>query len=441
MQKKIEQHIVQRQLFNKTDKLLLAFSGGVDSMVLAHILHHLGYQFELAHCNFKLRGQESEEDTAFCEAFAKTISTNIHIQYFDTKTFAKAHKLSTQMAARTLRYNWFNELREQNQFKFILTAHHANDTIETVFVNIVRGTGINGLQGIPEKQEYLIRPMLCASKQEILTYAKLHHINYREDSSNVEVKYKRNFIRHHIVPQLKVLNPAIEETLLTSIQFFKQSAEIVKHFAQDKFFDICKEEEDTLYIHIQALLNEPFKDTLLFEWLFNKGFKTHQIQQLIHSLLCHRLSGKQFTSSTHHIVIDREFMIVKPLLNKIEKEYIINSITDTQHLPISLSINESDDITITNKTLQIKLDADKVSFPLTLRRWKTGDKFQPLGMKGFKKLSDFFKDQKCSIFDKQNTFILCDQHQIIWIIGHRIDNRVKITEQTKRVLVLSTSLK
>lgn len=437
MQKKIEQHIVQRQLFNKTDKLLLAFSGGVDSMVLAHILHHLGYQFELAHCNFKLRGQESEEDTAFCEAFAKTISTNIHIQYFDTKTFAKAHKLSTQMAARTLRYNWFNELREQNQFKFILTAHHANDTIETVFVNIVRGTGINGLQGIPESQEYLIRPMLCATKQEILTYAKTHQINYREDSSNVEVKYKRNFIRHQIVPQLKVLNPAIEETLLTSIQFFKQSAEIVKYVAQEKFKDICKQEEQTLLIHIQKLLDEPFKETLLFEWLFNKGFKTHQIQQLIHSLIHHRLSGKQFSSATHLLVIDREYMIVKPMLNTVEQEYVINSITDTQHLPIPLSINESNDVEITNHAFQIKVDADKVPFPLTLRRWNTGDKFQPLGMKGFKKLSDFFKDQKFSMFDKQNIYLLCSQHQIIWIIGHRIDNRVKITEQTKRVLELS----
>ena len=230
MLKRFEVNINKNTLLNKTDKLLLAFSGGVDSLVLADLLHKAGYNIELAHCNFQLRGQEAKDDTAFCENFAKSINTKFHVIYFDTKAYAAEHKLSIQMAARELRYNWFKSLKVEHSFDFILTAHHANDNVETVFVNLIRGTGIKGLQGIPEKQNDIVRPLLFATKDEIKDYAIKNKLVFREDSSNQEIKYKRNFIRHQIIPELKKLNPALEETFSTSIQFFKQSEDIVAEF-------------------------------------------------------------------------------------------------------------------------------------------------------------------------------------------------------------------
>ncbi|MBK6986571.1 MAG: tRNA lysidine(34) synthetase TilS [Bacteroidetes bacterium] len=273
MLKRLEVNINKNTLFSKTDKLLVAFSGGIDSVVLADLLNKAGYNIELAHCNFQLRGQEAKDDTAFCENFAKSISAPFHVIYFDTKTYAAEHKLSIQMAARELRYNWFKTLKAEHGFNYILTAHHANDNVETVFVNLIRGTGIKGLQGIPEKQHDIIRPLLFATKEEIKEYVKKNELLFREDSSNQEVKYKRNFIRHQIIPELKKLNPALEETFATSIQFFKQSADIVTEFANQKFKIICKEENNQLFIDINLLLQEAQKETLLFEWLYLKTLK------------------------------------------------------------------------------------------------------------------------------------------------------------------------
>ena len=342
MLKRFEVNINKNTLFNKTNKLLLAFSGGVDSVVLADLLHKTDYQIELAHCNFQLRGQEAKDDTAFCENFAKSINAKFHVIYFDTKTYASEHKLSIQMAARELRYNWFKTLKAEYGFNYILTAHHANDNIETVFVNLIRGTGIKGLQGIPEKQHDIIRPLLFATKDDIKDYALKNKLSFREDSSNQEVKYKRNFIRHQIIPELKKLNPALEETLATSIQFFKQSADIVAEFGQLKFKDICKEENNQLFIDIHLLLKEPQKETLLFEWLYRKNFKTSQIQQLTEVLITDKQVGKQFSSSTHQLVVDRKYIIVQALEKEpSEKVFVIKSISDTAHLPIKLNFEKT----------------------------------------------------------------------------------------------------
>lgn len=435
MLKQFEINISKNTLFSKTDKLLVAFSGGVDSVVLANLLHKSGYNIELAHCNFQLRGQEAKDDTAFCENFSKSIQAPFHVIYFDTKTYAAEHKLSIQMAARELRYNWFKALKAKHHFDYILTAHHANDNVETLFVNLIRGTGIKGLQGIPEKQNNMVRPLLFATKDDIRAYADKENLLFREDSSNQEVKYKRNFIRHQIVPELKKLNPAIEETIHTSIQFFKQSSEIITEYAQLKFQSICKEENHWLYIDIELLLLEKQKETLLFEWLYNKQFKTSQIQQLTEALNTEDRVGKLFSSATHQLVIDRKYIIVKTLKKDEEiKEFTITSISDTKHLPIDLSFEEITNVSFSKNTNEISIPYSVDLFPLKLRRWKQGDKFKPFGMDGFKKLSDFFKDQKLSLFEKENVWILENKEHIIWVIGYRMDDRCKVIEGTEKVL-------
>lgn len=396
-------------------------------------MNKAGYQFDLAHCNFQLRGQEAKDDTAFCENFAKSIDAKLHVIYFDTKAYAAERKLSIQMAARELRYNWFKTLKAERGFNYILTAHHANDNVETIFVNLIRGTGIKGLQGIPEKQNDVVRPLLFATKDEIREYADKQSLLFREDSSNQEVKYKRNFIRHQIIPELKKLNPALEETFTTSIQFFKQSAEIVAEFSRLKFKNICKAENNQLFIDIELLLQETQKEILLFEWLYRKNFKTSQIQQLTEVLVTDKLVGKQFSSSSHQLVIDRKYIIVQALEKESsEKTYVINSVSDTTHLPIKLHFEETTSKEFSKDKNEITIAYSDNLFPLTLRKWKQGDKFQPLGLGGFKKLSDFFKDQKMSLFGKKATWILESKEHIVWVVGYRMDDRYKVEEGTEK---------
>ncbi|MES2513458.1 MAG: tRNA lysidine(34) synthetase TilS, partial [Bacteroidota bacterium] len=303
------------------------------------------------------------------------------------------------------------------------------------FVNLVRGTGVKGLQGIPEKQHTIVRPLLFATKEEIKHYAEKHELKYREDSSNQEVKYKRNFIRHEIIPGLKTLNPALEETLTTSIQFFKQSADIVSFFASEKLKTICKEENRRLLININLLQQEPQKETLLFEWLYKKNFKTTQIQQLSEVLMSERQVGKLFSSSTHQLVVDRSHIIVQPLdQTSLPDSFMIKSFSDTDHLPVKLLFKETTDRIFSQSKNEITIAYSENLFPLTLRKWKQGDKFKPLGMDGFKKLSDFFKDQKFSKFEKEAAWILESKEHIIWIVGHRVDDRCKVKPQTERII-------
>ena len=439
MLKQFEVNILKNDLFNKTDKLLIAFSGGVDSVVLCDLLTKAGYHFDLAHCNFQLRGTEANDDTSFCETYAKLIHAKCHTIYFNTKNYAVENKLSIQMAARELRYKWFKELISEHGYTYLLTAHHANDNAETLFVNLTRGTGIKGLQGIPEKQNNTIRPLLFATKEMIKNYAKKHNIQFREDSSNQEVKYKRNFIRHQIIPELKKLNPILEETLNTSIHYFKQSSQIVTQFCKSKFKDICEENNERLKINIALLLSEPQKETLLFEWLHPKGFKTNQIEQLTIVLSDKNKVGKFFESSTHQLAVDRTYLIVKKKTNEINTtEFKINSISDTTHLPIKLVLEEIKKTSFTNNKNELFISVTDYFFPLTLRKWKTGDKFQPFGMNGFKKLSDYFKDQKLSKFDKEAVWILESNQQIVCIVGYRMDNRFKVTNESNQILKLTS---
>ncbi len=441
MLKQFEVNIHKNQLFNKDHKLLVAFSGGVDSVVLAHLLKAANYDFELAHCNFMLRGTEANGDTEFCKEFAKDIGVMCHVVHFQTKDYARQHKLSIQMAARQLRYNWFDELCKKNNNDFILTAHHANDAIETLLVNLTRGTGIKGLCGIPQKQNTVIRPLLFATKQDIIDYSEKNNLKYREDSSNAEVKYKRNFLRHNIIPELKTLNPAFEDTMKLSMQYFSQANEIVVQFSKSKFKTICNENNDVLKIDIHLILAEPQKETLLFDWLQDKNFKASQINQLLETIEQGNFIGKQFETQTHELVIDRSQIIVQQKKEiHLQDIFVIQNPDDTSHLPITLSISKINQKAVSNSKSEILINDTPTLFPLTLRKWKTGDKFKPFGMNGFKKLSDFFKDKKLNLFEKKQIWILESNKEIVWVIGLRLDERQRIETETGKYLKIIVEL-
>ena len=433
---KLKLYITNNGLFNKTDKLLLAFSGGVDSVVLANLLKAGGYDFELAHCNFKLRGKESDSDEKFCKDFAKKNKLKVHCVQFNTKAFVKKSGTSVQMAARELRYNWFMELAKKNKFSFILTAHHANDNIETLLINLIRGTGINGLKGIPQKQNMIARPLLFASKELITGYAKKNKLNYRNDSSNDEVKYKRNYLRHKIVPGLKKLNPGLENTFMNNIRLFNQSAGVVKQFVKVKRTEMVVETNGLMQIAVKKLLTEESAELLLHEWLSPKGFNSSQTEQMLKSL-GENLSGKLFFSETHKTLIDRDFIFIEKVGGTIpDKEFLINGLADFKKLPFRVDAGLSSSKKIIKEKKIAQINFEKHGFPMKIRKWKAGDKFKPLGMNGFKKISDFLINQKLNRFEKENIWLLMSKNDVVWVIGQRLDDRYKINTETKKVLKL-----
>ena len=429
-------NISKNKLFGKTDKLLLAFSGGIDSVVLAMLLKEAGYHFELAHCNFKLRGKESDADEKFSKDLAGKLNLKIHSHQFKTKEYVKRSKLSVQMAARELRYSWFMDLVKKNKYNYVLTAHHANDAVETILINLIRGTGINGLQGIPQKQNLIVRPLLFATKNEIQTYAKKNKLNFRNDSSNDEVKYKRNFLRHEIIPGLKKLNPSLESTFENNIRLFKQTAVVLKQFISSKKKEIVTSKKQNLKIDLKKLLKEESAELLLFEWLHPFGFNAAQAEQIFKSLHT-KLTGKLFFSSTHKALIDRDFIFVELQEPKTSKsEYILKGISDFKKLPFALEANLSSDKKIISGKKIAQIDFKKPLFPMKLRKWQQGDKFMPLGMQGFKKISDFLINQKLSRFEKENIWLLLNKNEVVWVVGQRLDDRYKINSKTKKILKL-----
>jgi tRNA(Ile)-lysidine synthase len=431
MLQKFQNHINQKFPFLNGKKLLLATSGGLDSMVMVDLFHKLPFDIAIAHCNFQLRGMESFEDQNFVQNYAETNNIELFITQFDTEAFAEDYKLSTQVAARELRYSWFYELLDTKKYDYILTAHHADDNLETFLINFVRGTGLDGLTGIPEQNDKVIRPILFFSRQELEQYAKENKIQWREDSSNASDKYLRNKIRHNLVPILKELNPDFLSSFQKTQTYLQESQTMAEDASIMVYQQVAKENGEDIHFDLNQLKKLPNYKSYLYQWLNEYGFSAwDDIYDLVDSQ-----SGKQVFSNKFRLLKNRDFLILSPIKLEVEiEEYFIYKKQKEVNIPLNLSFCKVTDISLVPNTT-IFVDEDKLWFPLDLRRWKKGDNFQPLGMEGnSKKVSKFFKDQKLSLIEKENIWILCSDNQIVWIVGLRQDERFKVKNTTKNIL-------
>ncbi len=439
MIKKFKEFIKNHKLFKKKEKILLTVSGGVDSVVMCHLFREAGYSFGIAHCNFQLRGEESDEDENFVKKLAKKFEVPFHAIRFDTAAHSKKHKITIQEAARDLRYEWFEEIRESNGYNWIATAHHKDDSIETFVYNLIRGTGIAGLHGIIEKKGKVVRPLLFASKQEVVDYAETHKLKFREDSSNKSNKYSRNKIRNKVMPLLREVNQAADHHVAMEIERLREVEGIYQSWmAFQKEWCVIKKGKET-HIAIEILLASGYPEPLLFEILKPYGFHGEIVKDIVFNLK--REAGKRFFSNSHEVLKDREYLVLRKRTTAKNKDsYTIDEGLTGLKEPIVLefeSTSNSRDFKIPPGKKIACIDADKLTFPLTLRKWKRGDYFFPLGMKGKKKLSDFFVDNKLSLFDKENTWILTSGNKIVWIVGYRVDNRFKVGKDTKKIYLFT----
>ena len=430
MQNLFYQHLQTQFPFLENKKLLLAVSGGLDSMVLLHLLQQLPYTIAIAHCNFQLRGIESFEDQSFVQNYALQHQIPFYYTQFDTQAFANDYKLSTQVAARELRYDWFYEQLELHQFDFVLTAHHADDNLETFLINLSRGTGLDGLSGIPAQNDTVLRPLLPFSRAAIEEYAKANNLQWREDSSNASDKYLRNQIRHHLVPMLKELNPDFLKVFGMTQEYLQQAQELVSDAASMVYQQVAREEEDTIYFDLKQLLRLPNYASYLYQWLKEYGFSAwDDIYNLVDSQ-----SGKQVFSSEYRLLKDRDFFILSPIQEPEKELYFIEKNQDKVKIPLKLQFCKVTDINKADSSA-IFVDESKLAYPLVLRKWQEGDFFYPLGMKGkSKKVSKFFKDEKMALLDKENTWLLCSNEAIVWVIGMRADERFKVENITNTIL-------
>jgi tRNA(Ile)-lysidine synthase len=429
-------HINRHKLCTKSDTILLAVSGGVDSMVMLHLFIEAGFQVSVAHCNFQLRGIESDGDENFVYHACNVLGISVFIERFDTETYAWENKLSTQMAARELRYAWFDFLLEENQFQALATGHHFDDTIETILLNWTKGSSLEGLVGIPVKNKKVIRPLLFATRSQVEKYASEKGIEWREDQSNLTDDYQRNFIRHQIVPKLKELNPSLEATLHVGLEKIQGDLELI-HFQtsewKNQFLSLDSEK-----VIISKKGFDSFQQSahLLWRCIREYGFNFEQAREIVLGL--NGQSGKQFLTSSHKLVIDREVIIITP-----QAEFWNETIIEVNQTSISLgswkmAIEKTDDIeTSLSNPIEAKLDANKITYPLLWRKWKAGDLFYPLGMEHRKKVSDFLIDSKIPLSEKDEVTVLESNGEIAWVVGYRIDNRFKITDETQSSILFS----
>lgn len=414
-------------------KYIVAVSGGIDSMVLLHLCKTANLNIVAAHCNFMLRGDESLGDENFVRNYCTSNQIIASFIRFDTKKISTELGKSTQETARILRYNWFHELTQKHQADYILTAHHANDLAETFLFNLVRGSGIKGLASIPPVNGNIIRPMLLQPQALIKQYASTHQIPFRTDSSNLTDDYSRNFIRHHIIPKLTEVNQQAVEHIANSTQIFREAQLIIDDKINDLKNEFYSVKNDVTYINTKTLKHLSYYPTVLHTWLSPIGFNSNQINEIVNTKL---ESGKEWFSNSHQLIFSRDELLIKPIENNIVSQlhfasefpnsFSFNGYTFNIDFPEINSIQFSD--------TQFYFDADKLQFPLTIRSWLSGDFFQPLGMKNNKKLSDFFIDKKVDLFQKNKAVIICTDKNIIGVLPYQIDDRYKITPETKRVL-------
>lgn len=429
-------YIEENVLFTKKDKILLAVSGGKDSALMVQLFIRSGYTFSIAHCNFNLRAQESDRDEAFVKSLATEAKVPFYVQHFDTKAYASANGLSTQMAARDLRYEWFEKIRKEGGYTRIALAHHQNDSIETLLLNLTRGTGISGMHGILPKRDKLVRPLLFLSSAQIEGLILQNEIAFVEDSSNQSSNYARNQIRLNVIPQLKALNPNLENTFAQNINRFAETEEVLHAFVAQTRAAICREVKDEVYIDIESIKKLKPQKLLFFELLKPYHFSSTVVDEILSSL--DKQSGTSFYSHSHRISINRGELILSVLSNlKDQNEYFLEK-GDTAVIVSGLQIvcSYTKAKTITADQHKVFVDADQLVFPLRIRVWQSGDKFMPLGMKQHKKISDFLIDQKVPLIQKEKTLLLINGNgEIIWVIGLRQDNRYKVGLATKKVAI------
>lgn len=432
------QHFINsHNLFLPSQKILLTVSGGKDSVCMAALFHQSNLLFGIAHCNFLLRVIESDEDETFVKKLAKKYKVPFYSKHFETAEFAKENRISVQMAARVLRYEWFEELRKENAYEYIATAHHKNDDIETYFINLLRGTGIAGLSGISEKCGNIIRPLLFAERTQIDTFISQNKLSFREDSSNSSNKYIRNKIRNKILPLLKEINPNVENTISEDIAILRNYQAISQQVITNYSSKIIERKEHHIEIKKTAIKHLQPQQTILYELLKEFNFSFSTVKEIIFSL--DRASGNKFYSPTHRLIIDRSHIIISKIKLFDDTIFEIGKNFKCEKLPITIEFQK---IPIKNFKLEkseliAQLDLEKIGFPINLRKWKNGDFFYPLGMRTRKKISDFFIDQKFSLLDKENCWLLCSGNSIVWVLGHRIDDRFKITSATNTVLEIT----
>ncbi|WP_299838104.1 tRNA lysidine(34) synthetase TilS [uncultured Tenacibaculum sp.] len=428
-------HIKTNFSFLEEKPFLIAVSGGIDSVVLVHLFHSLGLNFSIAHCNFKLRSTASDLDEKFVKTLGEQLKIKVFVKQFDTSQYATSNNLSIQLAARELRYNWFHSLLESEQLDYILTAHHADDNLETFLINLTRSSGLDGLIGIPKKQGNLVRPLLPFSREEIENYAKERGINWREDESNAELKYLRNRIRHKIIPELKDIAPNILKSFEKVSQNLSESKVIIDDRIEEISKKLLEKDENLIKINVEKVLKLSNPKAYLFQLLKNYNFSEwDNVNDLLNSQ-----SGKLVSSKTHEILRDRDYLLISEKnKDKVEEIRIEVGLGTTK-------IDENTEIKIEkynkNQLLDKKsilVNKNLVTFPMIIRKWEVGDFFYPSGMKGKKKVSKFFKDEKFSKFQKEKTWLLCTkENKIIWIVNKRQDRRFTASTSTKDVLKIS----
>ena len=419
-QQNVIRYIHEKDLFAKNDKIVVALSGGADSVALLRVLLAGGYACVAVHCNFHLRGNESDRDEAFVRALCSKLHVPLRVKDFDTESYAETHRISIEMAARDLRYAWFEEIRRQERAQVIGVAHHRDDSVETFLLNLIRGTGIQGLKGIAPKNGRIVRPLLDESRTDILAYLASLRQDFVTDSTNLKDEFTRNKLRLNLIPMMKEINPSVCGTIAETARRLSEVDAVYRKAMQEACSRVKDKEGRIL---ITRLRKETAPQAVLFELLHPLGFNASQLRDIFRSLGAE--SGRMFYSSDYVVLRDRNCLIVKKREEEIPAWVLhreIKEIKDGFHVPYDVHI--------------ACLDASKVTGPLTLRKWQAGDKFIPFGMRGFKKVRDYLRDRKFSRFDKENQYVVCSGEDIIWLVNERIDNRFRVTGDTRKVMLL-----
>ena len=432
--------VEKNNLFVKSDRLLITVSGGVDSIVLCELCHQSGIDFVMAHCNFQLRGKDSEDDELLVRKLAEKYNVELKIAKFETTKYAAENNVNIQIAARNLRYNWFNEILESektNPIKYILTAHHANDNVETLLMNFFKGTGIKGLQGILAKDAgiggRIVRPLLFAKKEALIEFANDNKLEWREDVSNESNKYTRNYFRNELLPGIKKVFPQADENLMDNIARFNDANVIYENAINQIKNKLIEIKGSEIQIPVLKLLKTPGLKTVMYELLKDYGFTANQVPDAVK--LLNAESGKYIASSTHRLIRNRQWLILTALEVSNSSLFLIEENDKEINFTGNKIIIEktiAPSTTITDNSIA-HIDNSVIVYPLILRKWKQGDYFYPLGMDKKKKLSRFFSDKKMSLTEKENVWVIESNKKIIWVVGHRIDNRCRITDTTKSV--------